>query len=85
MGKEGLELLKQVREETGLLIVTELLDPRDAGLVAQYADVIQIGARNMQNFRLLLEVGKLNIPVLLKTWHFSNGPRMVNVRGIHRQ
>ncbi len=65
-GKKGLEMLKKAKEKTGLPIVTELLDTRDAELVAQYADVIQIGARNMQNFILLREVGKMKKPVLLK-------------------
>lgn len=64
--EEGLKMLQAVREETGLLIVTEAIDPGSAALVAQYADVIQIGARNMQNFVLLREVAKLKKPVLLK-------------------
>ncbi len=64
--KEGLEILAEAKRETGLPIVTELMDPRDTALVAAYADVIQIGARNMQNFRLLREVGSLRKPVLLK-------------------
>ena len=66
LGKEGLELLKLARQKTGLPIVTEALDTRDVELVAKYADVIQIGARNMQNFMLLREVGKTGKPVLLK-------------------
>lgn len=66
LGEEGLKLLKEAREKTGLPIVTEALDTREVGLVAKYADVIQIGARNMQNFNLLKEVGKTNKPVLLK-------------------
>lgn len=64
--EEGLKMLKAVREETGLHIVTEAIDPKSAELVAQYADIIQIGARNMQNFVLLREVAKLNKPILLK-------------------
>lgn len=66
LGERGLELLAEAREKTGLLIVTELMDPRDIEIVYRYADIIQIGARNMQNFRLLTEVGKLDKPVLLK-------------------
>ncbi|HHL40206.1 MAG TPA: 3-deoxy-7-phosphoheptulonate synthase [Deltaproteobacteria bacterium] len=66
LGVEGLELLAEARKETGLPIVSELLDPRDTGLFERYVDIVQIGARNMQNFRLLTEVGKLGKPVLLK-------------------
>jgi 3-deoxy-7-phosphoheptulonate synthase len=64
--EEGLKYLAEAREKTGLLIVTELMDPRDMGLVKEYADIIQIGARNMQNFRLLKEVGAQDKPVILK-------------------
>jgi 3-deoxy-7-phosphoheptulonate synthase len=66
LGEEGLKYLAAVREKTGLPVVTELMDPRDMKVVARYADIIQIGARNMQNFRLLLEVGTSRKPVLLK-------------------
>jgi 3-deoxy-7-phosphoheptulonate synthase len=66
LGKKGLEILKEAREKTGLPIVTEVLDTRDVALVEKYADLIQIGARNMQNFNLLKEVGKAKKPVLLK-------------------
>src|SRR3989339_334490 len=66
MGEEGLKLLREAGDKTGLPVVTEALDTRTVALVAQYADVIQIGARNMQNFELLKEVGKTNKPVLLK-------------------
>jgi 3-deoxy-7-phosphoheptulonate synthase len=66
LGEKGLEILAEAREETGLPIVTELLDPRDVELVAEVTDVIQIGARNMQNFNLLAEVGRVPKPVLLK-------------------
>ena len=58
LGSKGLEILVEAREETGLPIVTELLDPRDVEEVAEVTDVIQIGARNMQNFNLLAEVGQ---------------------------
>jgi 3-deoxy-7-phosphoheptulonate synthase len=66
LGVEGLQLLAAAREETGLPIVTELMDPRDLEPVLEYADVIQIGARNMQNFQLLSECGKVDKPILLK-------------------
>jgi 3-deoxy-7-phosphoheptulonate synthase len=66
LGEEGLHVLDYARETTGLQIITEVLDPRDLDLVYRYADILQIGARNMQNFKLLTEVGKLNKPVMLK-------------------
>lgn len=66
LGEKGLKFLAEAREQTGLPIVTEALDTRDVALVAKYADLIQIGARNMQNFMLLKEVGKTGKPVLLK-------------------
>lgn len=66
LGEEGLRYLAEARAATGLPVVTELMDPRDIDLVAKYADVVQIGARNMQNFRLLTEVGRLDKPVILK-------------------
>jgi 3-deoxy-7-phosphoheptulonate synthase len=66
MAEEGLILLAKARDETGLPIVTEVLNPRDLDLVYKYSDIIQIGARNMQNFSLLKEVGKLDKPILLK-------------------
>ncbi len=66
LGEEGLIYLKEASEKTGLPVVTELMDPRDLDLFVKYVDIIQIGARNMQNFRLLLEVGSVNKPVLLK-------------------
>lgn len=66
LGEEGLKYLAAAREKTGLPVVTEIMDPRDLDVMVEYADVIQIGARNMQNFRLLLEVGAVNKPVLLK-------------------
>jgi 3-deoxy-7-phosphoheptulonate synthase len=66
LGKLGLELLAQARAETGLPIVTEVMTPTDVDLVAQYADLLQIGARNMQNYQLLEEVGRTGKPVLLK-------------------
>jgi len=66
MGEEGLELLAEVRSEFGLMIVTETIDPENCDLVEQYADVLQVGARNMQNFSLLKRVGRSKKPVLLK-------------------
>ncbi len=66
LGEEGLRYLDEARKRTGLPVVTELMDPRDVDLICEYADVIQIGARNMQNFRLLKEAGKTKKPVLLK-------------------
>jgi len=65
-GEKGLKYLAAVREQTGMLVVTELMDPRDTVLVCKYADIIQIGTRNMQNFRLLTEVGNIDKPVILK-------------------
>ena len=64
--EEGLHMLDRARNETGLLIVTEVVDTRDVETVAKYSDIVQIGARNMQNFRLLKEAGAANKPVLLK-------------------
>ncbi len=66
LGKEGLKLLAKVREETGMPVITEVITPTDVELVAGYADILQIGARNMQNFILLDEVGKTKKPVMLK-------------------
>ncbi len=66
LGSKGLKYLSEARGKSGLLIVTELMDPRDAKLVFEYADIIQIGARNMQNFKLLQMVGKFDKPVILK-------------------
>jgi 3-deoxy-7-phosphoheptulonate synthase len=66
MGLPGLQILAKAREETGLPIVTEVMATEDVGMVAQYADILQVGTRNAQNFNLLDEVGKTNKPVLLK-------------------
>jgi 3-deoxy-7-phosphoheptulonate synthase len=62
----GLDLLDEVRKETGLLVVTEIVSPEHVEIVADKVDILQIGARNMQNFDLLTEVGKINKPVILK-------------------
>jgi 3-deoxy-7-phosphoheptulonate synthase len=66
LGLEGLELLRQVRQETGLLIVTEAMDESGVDQVADVADIVQVGARNMQNYALLKRVGRAGKPVLLK-------------------
>jgi 3-deoxy-7-phosphoheptulonate synthase len=66
LGEEGLKILVKVREETGLYIVTEAMDREQCDLVEEYADIIQIGARNMQNFSLLNRAGEARKPVLLK-------------------
>lgn len=66
LGIQGLRLLADARQETGLKVITEVMAPEDVGLVAQYADILQVGTRNMQNYRLLDEVGKPKKPVMLK-------------------
>jgi 3-deoxy-7-phosphoheptulonate synthase len=66
LGEEGLKYLAEARKKTGLPVITEIMDPRDMEIVSKYTDIIQIGTRNMQNFRLLLEVGTSSKPVLLK-------------------
>jgi 3-deoxy-7-phosphoheptulonate synthase len=66
LGEEALRHLAEAREKTGLPVVTELMDPRDMPLIEKYADVVQIGMRNMSNFPLLRELGRLRKPVLLK-------------------
>ncbi|MFH1045810.1 MAG: 3-deoxy-7-phosphoheptulonate synthase [Candidatus Omnitrophota bacterium] len=66
LGERGLKYLARARKETGLLIVTEIMDTRDMSLMEKYTDIIQIGARNMQNFNLLKVVGRSRKPVLLK-------------------
>ncbi len=66
LGEEGLELLAEARAATGLPIITEVLSPDEVPLVCKYADILQIGARNMQNYRLLQAVGNVQTPVFLK-------------------
>lgn len=66
LGEEGLKIMRKVCDKHDLVMVTEVLDPRDVDLVLKYTDILQIGARNMQNFNLLKEVGKIRKPVLLK-------------------
>jgi 3-deoxy-7-phosphoheptulonate synthase len=78
LGLEGLKILEKARRETGLPIVTEVIDPRDVSWVAEFADVLQIGTRNMQNFALLKEVGKAGRPVLLKRGMYSTLEEWLN-------
>ncbi len=66
LGVEGLKMLREAGDATGLPVISEVLDPRDVKLVAEYVDILQVGARNCQNFPLLREVGKAGIPVLIK-------------------
>jgi 3-deoxy-7-phosphoheptulonate synthase len=66
LGEEGLKMLSRAREETGLKVITEVVTPGDVQLVAKYADILQIGTRNMQNYALLQEAGKSGHPVMLK-------------------
>lgn len=66
LGEDGLKILKKVREETGLLIITEAIDHTNIELIEQYADIIQLGARNMQNYSLLRQAGHATKPILLK-------------------
>jgi len=78
LGLQGLKILAKAREETGLPIVTEVIDPRDVSWVAEFADVLQIGTRNMQNYALLKEVGKSARPVLLKRGMYSTLEEWLN-------
>ena len=64
--EKGLEYLAQARKDTGLLVVTEIMDTMDISLVSKYADVLQVGARNMQNFKMLKALGKIDKPVMIK-------------------
>jgi 3-deoxy-7-phosphoheptulonate synthase len=66
LGKMGLQFLAEARRATGMPIITEVMDTKDLELVCEYADCLQVGARNMQNFSLLREVGRTNLPVMLK-------------------
>ncbi|MEE4310346.1 MAG: 3-deoxy-7-phosphoheptulonate synthase [candidate division KSB1 bacterium] len=78
LGLQGLKIMEKAKKETGLPIVTEVIDPRDVSWVCEYADVLQIGTRNMQNFSLLKEVGRVNKPVLLKRGMYSSLSEMLN-------
>jgi 3-deoxy-7-phosphoheptulonate synthase len=66
LGVEGLKLLAEAREVTGLPVITEIMDTKDLEVIEKYADCLQVGARNMQNFSLLKEVGRSKLPVMLK-------------------
>src|SRR5690606_25343003 len=66
LGEDALRMLAEAREASGLPVVTEVMDTRQVELVAEYADVLQVGARNMQNFSLLKELGRLQRPIRLK-------------------
>lgn len=66
LGEKGLQILREVGDKHGMPVVTEVMDPRQVEMVARYADMMQVGARNMQNFDLLKEIGQTNRPVLLK-------------------
>lgn len=78
LGLSGLRILEKAKKETGLPIVTEVIDPRDVSWVAEFADVLQIGTRNMQNYALLKEVGQAGRPVLLKRGMYSTLEEWLN-------
>ena len=78
LGIQGLRILEKAKKETGLPIVTEVLDPRDVSWICEYADILQIGTRNMQNYSLLKEVGKVQTPVLLKRGMYSTLSEWLN-------
>ena len=78
LGLKGLKILEKAKIETGLPIVTEVTDPRDVSWVCEYADILQVGTRNMQNFSLLKEVGKVEKPVLLKRGMYSTLKEWLN-------
>ncbi len=78
LGLKGLKILDKAKRETGLPIVTEVIDTRDVSWVGEYADILQIGARNMQNFSLLREAGKSGKPILLKRGMYSTLEEWLN-------
>lgn len=78
LGLSGLRILEKAKKETGLPIVTEVIDPRDVSWVAEFADILQIGTRNMQNFALLKEVGRAGKPALLKRGMYSTLEEWLN-------
>lgn len=78
LGLEGLKILEKAKKETGLPIVSEVIDPRDVSWISEFVDVLQIGARNMQNFSLLKEVGQTKKPVLLKRGMYSTLSEWLN-------
>mgnify|MGYP000927233709 FL=1 len=71
MGKKGLEILGYIRQKYQLRVITEIIDPRDLEMISQYADILQIGSRNMDNYALLKEVGRSTMPVILKRGYMS--------------
>ena len=85
LGLDGLRILREASQETGLPVVTEVMDPRLVGTVSEYADMLQIGSRNMQNYPLLIEAGKSGKPVLLKRGMAASSLRVAWSSGIHRQ
>jgi 3-deoxy-7-phosphoheptulonate synthase len=78
LGLKGLKILEKTGKEIGLPVVTEVLDTRDVSWVCEYVDILQVGARNMQNFSLLKEVGKTNKPILLKRGMYSTLTEWLN-------
>jgi 3-deoxy-7-phosphoheptulonate synthase len=78
LGLEGLKIMEKAGQVTGLPIITEVIDPRDVSWVCEYADILQIGTRNMQNFSLLKEVGRSNKPVMLKRGMYSTLAEWLN-------
>lgn len=78
LGLQGLKILEKARNVTGLPVVTEVIDPRDVTWVCEFADILQIGTRNMQNYSLLKEVGRVKKPVLLKRGMFSKLAEWLN-------
>ena len=87
LGEEGLKILKTVREETGLPVVSEVMDPRHIDMLMEHVDVLQIGSRNMKNYMLLKELGKISKPVLLKRgmnstfWEWMNSAEYILSEG----
>ena len=78
LGLKALKILEKAKKQTGLPVITEVIDPRDVNWVCEYVDILQIGARNMQNFSLLKEVGKVDKPVLLKRGMYSTLSEWLN-------
>ncbi|MBN2062455.1 MAG: 3-deoxy-7-phosphoheptulonate synthase [Deltaproteobacteria bacterium] len=78
LGIRGLRILEKAKRETGLPIITEVLDPRDVSWVCEFADILQVGTRNMQNFSLLKEVGRVDKPVFLKRGMYSTLQEWLN-------
>jgi len=78
LGLKGLKILERARQQTGLPIISEVLDTRDVSWMCEYVDVLQIGTRNMQNFSLLKEAGKTNLPILLKRGMYSTIKEWLN-------